>query len=164
MRLADVSIRRPVFAVMLIGALVTLGWVALDRVPLDLFPRIEFPVVTVTTVLEGATPQTVETEVTEVLEEEISNLAGLDQLLSQSSEGLSTIFVWFELEVDAEAAVQNVRDKVALARRHLPPEIEPPIVDRIDPDAAPILSVMIAGDRSVRELTRFAEDVVAKSR
>ncbi|MCZ7537618.1 MAG: efflux RND transporter permease subunit [Acidimicrobiia bacterium] len=160
MWLADVSIRRPVFAVMLIGALVTLGWVALDRVPLDLFPRIEFPVVTVTTVLEGATPQTVETEVTEVLEEEISNLAGLDHLLSQSSEGLSTIFVWFELEVDAEAAVQNVRDKVALARRHLPPEIEPPIVDRIDPDAAPILSVMIAGDRSVRELTHFAEDVV----
>jgi HAE1 family hydrophobic/amphiphilic exporter-1 len=114
----------------------------------------------VTTILEGATPETVETEVTEVLEEEISNLAGLDQLLSKSSEGLSTIFVWFELDVDAAVAVQNVRDKVALARRHLPPDTEPPVVDRIDPDASPILSVMVAGDRSVRELTRFAEDVV----
>ncbi|MFQ5515226.1 MAG: efflux RND transporter permease subunit [Myxococcota bacterium] len=160
MWLSDVSIRRPVMATMLIGGLLTLGWLSLGRVGVDLFPHVEFPVITVTTVLEGATPETVESEVTEVLEEEISNLSGLKELISASSEGLSQIFVWFELEVDADVAVQDVRDKVALARRHLPPEAEPPLIERVDPDAAPILSIMVAGDRPVRELTRFAEDVV----
>jgi len=160
MRLADLSIQRPVFAVILIGALVALGWISLQRVGVDLFPRVEFPIVTVTTVLEGATPETIETEVTEPLEEEISNLAGLDDLLSQSSESLSLVFAWFELDVDGDVAIQDVRDKVALARAQLPPDAEPPIIERIDPDAMPILSVMIAGDRSVRELTQFADDVV----
>jgi HAE1 family hydrophobic/amphiphilic exporter-1 len=159
-RLAELSLRRPVFAAMLNVALIGLGWVSLQRLGVDFFPKVEPPVVTVTTVLEGASPETVETEVTEVLEEEISNLGGLDSLVSKSSEGLSQVMASFEMGTPADVAAQDVRDKVALARRDLPPDIEPPLVERLDPDAQPILSVMIAGERPVGELTRFADDVV----
>ncbi len=160
MRIADLSIRRPVLAVMMIGGLVTLGWISLGRVGVDLFPRIEFPYVAVTTVLEGATPETIESEVSDVLEEQLNTISGIRELRSVSSEGISQVFLQFELEEDVDAKAQDVRDKVALARRDLPLDAEPPIVEKIDPDAAPILSVMVAGDLPVRELTRFAEDVV----
>jgi HAE1 family hydrophobic/amphiphilic exporter-1 len=160
MRLADVSIQRPVFATMLIAALVTLGWISAGRLGIDLFPKVEFPIVVVTTVLQGATPETVESEVTEILEEHVNTLGGLRDLLSMSSEGLSRVVVWFELEVDPDTAVQAVRDKVALARHQLPQDAEPPIVERVDPDAQPILAVMVAGELPRRELTRFADDVV----
>jgi HAE1 family hydrophobic/amphiphilic exporter-1 len=160
MWLSDVSIRRPVFAVMLIGALVTLGWISMGRIGVDLFPRVEFPMVSVTTVFEGATPETVESEITEVLESHVNTIAGIDTLNSESSEGLSQVFVRFKLEEDIDVKAQDVRDKVAVARRELPPEAEPSIVQKLDPDAVPILSVMVAGPYSVRELTRFADDVV----
>jgi HAE1 family hydrophobic/amphiphilic exporter-1 len=160
MWLSNVSIRRPVFAAMLIGALVTLGWISIGRLGVDLFPRVEFPVVTVTTVLEGATPQTVESEITEVLEAHINTISGIDILNSESSEGLSQIFVRFELEENVDIKAQDVREKVALARRELPIDAEPPIVEKLDPDAAPIVSVMVAGPLSQREITRFADDVV----
>ncbi len=160
MWLSEISVRRPVFAVMLIGSLTGLGWVSLGRLGVDFFPRMAQPVVTVTTVIEGASPETMETEVTEILEEEISNLAGLDSLISKSSEGVSQVLASFDLEVDAEIAAQDVRDKVALARRELPADVEPPMVEKLDPDALPIFSIMVAGNRSVRELTRYADDVV----
>ncbi|MDH3656415.1 MAG: efflux RND transporter permease subunit, partial [Myxococcales bacterium] len=160
MWISDVSVRRPVFAVMLCGALVALGWISLGRVGVDFFPRVEYPLVTVTTILEGATPGTIETEVTEVLEEEISNLASLDDLSSTSSEGLSVVIARFALEMNPETAVQKVRAKIELARRNLPPDTEPPVVEMVDPDSQPIMSVMIAGDLPIRDLTDFAKDGV----
>ena len=160
MWLSNLSISRPVFAAMLIGALVSLGIISIGRLGVDLFPRVEFPVVTVTTVLEGATPPTVETEVTEVLEAHINTIAGIDILNSESSEGLSQIFVRFELEENIDIKAQDVREKVALARRELPLDAEPPIIEKMDPDAAPIVSVMVAGPLSRREITRFADDIV----
>ena len=123
MRISDTSIRRPVFAVMLIGALVTLGLISLGRLGIDLFPRVEFPYVAVTTVLEGATPKTVETEVSDVIEEHVNTISGIKTLKSVSSEGLSQVFVQFELEEDVDVKTQDVRDKVALARRELPNRI-----------------------------------------
>lgn len=160
MWLAEASVRRPVFAWMLMAAIVTLGWISLGRLGVDLFPNVQFPVVTVTTVLPGAGPETIETEVTEIVEENVNTVSGIRSLLSVSAEGVSQVFVWFELEVDPDAATQAVRDKVALARGDLPRDAEPPIVDRLDPDATPILAVMVAGDQPVGALTRFAEDVV----
>lgn len=160
MWIADVSIRRPVFVVMMIGALATLGWISLGRLGIDLFPRVEFPYMTVTTVLEGATPETIENEVTDVIEENVNTIAGIKTLTSVSSEGLSQVFIEFELQEDVDIVAQDVREKVALARRDLPIDAEPPIVEKIDPDAAPILSVMVSGDVPIRDLTRFADDVV----
>jgi HAE1 family hydrophobic/amphiphilic exporter-1 len=160
MWLAEVSIRRPVFAWMLMAAIVTLGWIALGRLGVDLFPNVQFPVITVTTVLQGAGPETIESEITEIVEEHVNAVAGIHNLMSISSEGVSQVFVWFELEVDPDVAAQAVRDKVAVARQELPFDAETPLVDKLDPDATPILAVMIAGDQPVGELTRFADDVV----
>lgn len=160
MRIADISIRRPVFAVMLIGSLVGLGIISFGRLGVDLFPRTEFPFVAVTTMLEGASPETIETEVSDVLEEYINTLGGTEELRSVSSEGLSQVFVQFELEEDADIKAQEVRDKVARARAELPIDSEPPIVEKLDPDAAPILSVMVSGNLPIRDLTRFAKSVV----
>ncbi len=136
MKLADVSIRRPVFAVMLVGSLVVLGLVSIPRLGLDLFPRVEFPIVTVSTVLEGASPETMEREVSQVLEESINTIEGVRTLSSQSSEALSLVFVEFELEYDIQEKAQAVRDRVAAVRGGLPRDIRPPVVERVDPDAA----------------------------
>jgi HAE1 family hydrophobic/amphiphilic exporter-1 len=157
MRLPDVCIRRPVFAVMLIGGLVVLGLVSIPRLGIDLFPRVEFPVVTVTTVLDGASPETIEREVSQVLEESINTIEGISSLRSASSDSLSLIFVEFELEYDVQDRAQEVRDKVAAVRGELPRDIEPPVVGRVDPDAQPILAVMLAGPHSIREITEVAD-------
>ncbi len=160
MRIADISIQRPVLAVMLIGALVALGLISIGRIGVDLFPRVEFPYLAVTTVLEGATPRAVETEVTDVIEEYINTISGIKTLKSISSEGLSQVFIQFELEESVDIKAQDVRDQVALALGEIPTEAESPIVEKIDPDASPILSVLIGGELPVAELTEYAEDVV----
>jgi len=157
---ADVSIRRPVLAVMVVGGLIALGAVSLPRLGVDLFPRVEFPFVAVTTVLEGATPETIETEVTDVLEEHLNTISGIHVMRSVSSEGVSQVFLQFELAEDVETKAQDVRDKVALARRDLPLDAEPPLIEKVDPDADPILSVMVAGEVPLREVTAYADDVV----
>jgi HAE1 family hydrophobic/amphiphilic exporter-1 len=160
MRIADFSIRRPVFAFMLIGALVVLGLVSLGRLGTDLFPRIEFPFMAVTTLLEGATPETVESEVSDPIEEQVNTIGGIDELRSISSEGVSQLFVQFGLEEDSDQRAQDVRDKVARARGDLPLDAQPSVVERVDPDAAPILSIMVSGPLPVRDLTRFAKYTV----
>jgi HAE1 family hydrophobic/amphiphilic exporter-1 len=159
-RIADLCIRRPVLATMWIGSLTALGALSLPRVGVDLMPKIEFPFVAVTTLLPGATPETVESEVTDPIEEEINTISGIDTLRSASSEGLSQVFVQFELEENVEEKAQDVRDKVARARADLPIDAEPPVVEKVDPSAAPILSVMISGPLSIRELTGYADHVV----
>ena len=116
MRIADVSIRRPVLAVMIIGSLVSLGWLSLDQIGVDLFPKVEFPYVAITTALPGASPEAVETAVSDVIEEYVNRISGIKELKSVSSEGLSQVFVQFELEEDVDVKAQDVRDKVALAR------------------------------------------------
>ena len=160
MLIADISIRRPVFAVMLIGALVTLGWISLGRLGVDLFPKVEFPYVAVTTVLPGAAPDAIETEISDVIEEYVNRISGINELRSVSSEGLSQVFIQFELEEEVNIKAQDVRDKVALAQRDLPQEAEAPIIEKIDPASAPILSVLIGGELPIRDLTIYAEDVV----
>ncbi len=157
MKLADTCIRRPVFAIMLIGGLVVLGIVSIPRLGIDLFPRVEFPLITVTTVLEGAAPETMEREVTQILEESINTIEGIRSLRSASSDSLSLLFVEFELEYDIQEKAQEVRDKVAAVRAELPRDLEPPVVDRVDPDASPILAIMVAGPDSIRSLSEFAD-------
>ncbi len=160
MWIADVCIRRPVLATMLVGSLTALGAISLPRIGVDLMPRVDVPFVAVSAVLPGATPETIETEVTEKLEEEVNTISGIETLRSVSAEGLSQVFVEFELEEDIDQKAQDVRDKVARARAELPLDVEPPIVEKVDPSAAPILSVMVSGALPIRALTEFADDVV----
>ena len=160
MSLADVSIRRPVFAVMLIGALVVLGLVSLPRIDRRLFPEAELPAVTVTTRLAGAAPETIEREVSQPLEESINTIDGIETLYSTSSEGLSQVLVWFEIGADPFQKAQDVRDKVARAVAGLPRDTDPPVVERFDPDSAAILSILFAGPRPIRSLTEVVDKKV----
>jgi HAE1 family hydrophobic/amphiphilic exporter-1 len=155
--LSDVSIRRPVFAAMLILGLVVLGLVSLDRLEMQLDPDIEFPFAAVTTELRGASPETVEREVTDVLEEQINAIEGIRTLESASSQGLSRIGVEFGLDYDIDLKVQEVRDKVALARPLLPLDVEDPVVGKFDLNAISIMNIVLGGAVSLRELSDFAE-------
>jgi HAE1 family hydrophobic/amphiphilic exporter-1 len=116
---------------MLIGALVALGFVSLGRLGTDLFPRIEFPFMAVTTLLEGATPETIESEISDPIEEQLNTIGGVEELRSVSSEGISQVFVQFALEEDADQRAQDARDKVARARRPAA-DAQPSIVEKVD--------------------------------
>jgi len=160
--LSDVSIRRPVFAAMLIGALVVLGMVSVTRLEMQLDPDIEFPFATVSTLLPGASPETVEKEVTDVLEEHINAIEGVRSLRSSSTQGLSRIGVEFSIGYDIDAKVQEVRDRVALARPALPEDVEEPVVGKFDLNAIPVMNVVLGGPLSLRELSDLAEHEVVE--
>ncbi|MDY7031802.1 MAG: efflux RND transporter permease subunit [Thermodesulfobacteriota bacterium] len=157
MFLSNVSIGRPVFTTMVILGLVLFGLISYTRMGVDLFPEIDFPIVAVTTTLEGANAEVMDTDVTDVLEEEINTIEGIDILTSVSSEGVSQITVQFLLEKDIDIAAQDVREKVALARRNLPKEIDPPIVNKFDVASNPIMWISVFGDKPYREIADFAK-------
>ena len=160
MRLADVSIRRPVFAVMLIAAMVVFGGLAYPRIGVDLFPNVEFPVVTITVVYPGADPETMESKVSDPIEEKINTLSGIKILRSVNLESVAQVIVQFELEVPFDEAVQDIRDKMSEVARDLPPGIDPPTISRFDVGAAPIMAVAVSGPLGPRELTELADKVV----
>lgn len=157
--LARLCVRRPVFASVLIIALVVVGGVGYTRLAVDRFPRIDFPIVAVITRLPGAAPEEVETEVTDKIEESINTIAGIDDLQSVSAEGISQVFVTFVLEKNVDVAAQEVRDKVNRVLADLPRDIDQPIVEKLDPDATPVLSIALSGTRTLRETTEFADKV-----
>ena len=160
--LARLCVRRPVFASVLIIALVVVGWVGYTRLGVDRYPKVDFPTVAVITRLPGAAPEEVETEVTDKIEESINTIAGIDDLQSVSSEGISQIFVTFILEKNVDVAAQEVRDKVNRVLADLPRDIDQPIVEKLDPDATPVLSIALSGARTLRETTEFADKVLRR--
>lgn len=162
MKIAQVSIARPVLATMLTLALVVFGMTAYRTMGVDLFPDVDFPIVSISVVYEGADPETVETEVTDIIEEAVNTIAGIKTLRSESSEGFAQIFIEFELEEDVDVVSQDVRDKVSRVRADLPREIEAPIVEKFDPDAAPIMAVVLAAPVAVGELSEYADEVVKR--
>jgi HAE1 family hydrophobic/amphiphilic exporter-1 len=158
--LATLSIKRPVVAVMMIAALVVFGAVSYPRVGVDLFPNVEFPVVTVLVVFPGSDPETMESKVADPIEEEVNALGGIRQLRSVNLEGVTQIIAMFELEVDADQAVQDIRDRVARIEGDLPEGIEPPVVQKMDIGAAPVVTLALAGDMPIQDLTRLADKTV----
>ncbi len=160
MLLAEVSIRRSIFATMLIAALMVFGLFSLPRIGVELFPSVEFPVVTATVVYPGADPETMETKVADPIEEALQSLSGVKRMTSRNLEAVSQIVLQFELEVDGDQALQDVRDKIAAIERNLPQGIDPPVVQKLDVGAAPVLSVALASDLPLAELTRIAKDEV----
>jgi hydrophobic/amphiphilic exporter-1 (mainly G- bacteria), HAE1 family len=159
-KLAEVSIRRPVFAIMLIASLVVFGLVSYPRIGVDLFPNVEFPFVTVTVTYPGADPASMESKVADPLEDALNTMSGIKVLKSVSLESVAQVLIQFELEVNVDTAVQDVRDRVSGALNKLPTGIDPPVVQKFDVGAAPVMSVALSGNLPVRELTRLAEDVV----
>ncbi|HVO12846.1 MAG TPA: efflux RND transporter permease subunit [Vicinamibacteria bacterium] len=161
-RLAEICVRRPVFTWVLVLSLVVLGLFAYERLGVDRFPKIDLPYVTVSTVLVGAAPEEIETEVTDKVEEAVNTISGIDQLISVSAEGVSQVVIGFELEKNADVAAQEVRDRVNSVLRQLPRDAEPPVIEKIDPDAAPVLSLAVAADAPIRDVTEFSDKVLRR--
>lgn len=155
-----VFITRPVFTTMLIMAVVVFGIFAYPKIGVDQFPDIDFPVVTVTTILPGADPESVERDVSDPLEEAINTISGLETLKSVNVESVSQIIVMFDLDKPVDVAAQEVRDKVQATLHLLPDNIDQPIVDKFDIGAAPVITLALSGPMPIEELTRIADDVL----
>jgi HAE1 family hydrophobic/amphiphilic exporter-1 len=160
--LAALSVRRPVFATVLILSLTVIGVFAFTLLGVDRFPKIDIPTVVVTTVQPGAAPEQIETEVTDKIEEAVNTISGIDELRSTSSEGVSIVMIGFLLDKDTDVAAQEVRDKINAALPTLPKTIQQPRVDRFDPDAAPVLSIALTANKPVREVTEYADKVLRR--
>ncbi|MCB9529480.1 MAG: efflux RND transporter permease subunit [Myxococcales bacterium] len=157
MKLADVSIRRPVFATMMIGAIVVFGVVLYGRLNVDLYPEVNFPIVTVTTLYPGADPETMESQVADPIEEALNSLGGIRSLRSVSLESVAQVFIEFDLDVDPADATQEVRDRLGTVT--LPDGIEElPRVQKLDLGAAPVLQLAVSGTTDIADLTRYIED------
>ena len=157
--LARLCVRRPVFASVLILALAVVGVVGYTRLGTDRFPKVDFPTISILARLDGAAPEEVETEITDKIEEAVNTIAGIDELQSTSAEGIAQILVTFVLEKNVDVAAQEVRDKVNRVLADLPKGIDPPVVEKLDPDATPVLNVALSGKRTLRETTEFADKV-----
>ena len=160
MILADISVRRPVFAAMVIAALVVFGVLSYPAIGVDLFPNVDFPVVTATVVYPGADPETMETKVAEPIEEAVQSIGGIESLTSINQESVTQVIVQFSLDVEADRALQEMRDKISAIERDLPSGADPPLVQKFDIGAAPILSVAVSGSVPPAALTKIAEDKV----
>jgi hydrophobe/amphiphile efflux-1 (HAE1) family protein len=162
MKLSDISIQRPVFATMMIMALIVLGLFSYIKLNIDQYPDVDIPYVTITGVLPGAGPEQIETDVTKKIEDAVNTIGGIDHIQSISQEGVSIIIIQFKLEVDGKQAAQEVREKIAAIRSDLPDDFEDPVVQRIDPASRPIFDLTVAGNRSEKEITTFTKNVIKK--
>ncbi len=160
--LAAISVKRPVFASVLILSLTIVGAFAFTQLGLDRFPKVDFPTVVVTTRLPGAAPEEVETEITDKIEEAVNTISAIDELRSTSSEGVSQVVISFLLEKDADIAAQEVRDRVNRVLPLLPKTIQQPTVEKFDPDAAPVLTLAVSAKKPVRDITEYADKTLRR--
>ncbi|MDQ3684576.1 MAG: efflux RND transporter permease subunit [Acidobacteriota bacterium] len=159
-KLAEICILRPVFAAMIILSLVVVGASSYFNLGVDRFPSVDLPTVAVRTSLPGASPEEVESEVSRRIEEVVNTVEGIEQLRSISGQSTSIIIATFSLDRDIESAAQDVRDRVATVVRELPEDALPPVVQKFDNDSAPVITIALSSDRSLRELTEFADKIV----
>lgn len=160
MNLPKLSIERPVFITSVLLVILVLGVFAFNKLPVDLFPDVTFPIVTVSTPYPGAGPKEVETLVSKPLEEELGTISGVKTIRSTNREGISVVVAEFTLETDVKYAEQQVRDKVSSARRKLPDDIEEPAIRRIDPADQPILMVTLSAELPMAQHYDLANEVV----
>jgi len=145
---------------MVILGLVILGVVSYPRIGVDLFPKVEFPIVNISTTLKGASPEVVDIDLTDKVEEAVNTINGVKTITSTSTEGRSTVIVEFNLERDIDLAVQDVREKIAAIRNRLPEDIDEPVIEKVDPDANPVIWIALTGERSIRELSTYADEIL----
>jgi HAE1 family hydrophobic/amphiphilic exporter-1 len=161
--LSGVAVRRPVFTAMMMFGLIVLGIFGFRRLPIDEFPDVDIPIVAVQTVYPGASPETIEREVTRRLEEAFNTVEGVDRITSNSLEGVSSILVEFDLGRNGDLASQDIRARIDQVRRELPQDIEAPVVLKFDPAAQPILSLALSsGTLTVPELTTLADETIRR--
>ena len=163
MWLTRVSINNPVFAAMIMLALMVIGLLATFRMKVEEFPNIEFPFVVVNTVYSGASPEVIETDITKKIEDQVNTIAGVKEVTSVTQQGLSQVIVQFDLNIPSDVAAQNVRDKLALVTPTFRDEVTTPIVAQYNPADAPVVSVTFRSDNmSLRELSTYLDNTVKK--
>lgn len=155
--LAEICIRRPVFAVMLILALVVAGIASYMQLGVDRFPKMDLAMVSVSTTYRRAAPEEVETEVTQILEDSVATVAGIEELRSVSREGQSLVLVTFNVNRDVDAALQDVRDAVSAVLNRLPENVDPPVIRKRDTESSPVMTLAVSGPHDARELYTLAE-------
>ncbi|HEY4220280.1 MAG TPA: efflux RND transporter permease subunit, partial [Myxococcota bacterium] len=160
--LAEICVRRPVFAAVLSIMIIVIGLAAYEQLGVDQFPKIDLPVVTVTTRLPGSGAEDVETEISDKIEAAVNTISGLDELRSSSSEGVSVVVASFLLEKNADVAAQEVRDRVNSVLADLPKNIDQPVVTKLDPDAQPIFYIAMHSEKSQRDTTEYADKVLRR--
>ena len=161
--LAEICVRRPVFASVLSLVILVVGGVFYTKLGVDQFPKIDMPAVIVITRLPGSSPQDVEREITDKIEGAVNTISSIDELRSESAEGASRVIILFKIEKDIDVATQEVRDRIATIMVDLPKGIESPIVSKIDPDATPVLYVALrAPGKPARDITDLADRVVRR--
>src|SRR5512145_690877 len=160
--LAQICVRRPIFATVLMLVIVVIGVVGFGKLGVDEFPSADFPYVTVTTRYEGAAPEEIETDVTDKIEGAVNTISGIETLSSSSYEGVSVVLIGFDLDKDPDVAAQEVRDKVDSVLADLPKGIDKPSIGKVDPDAAPIMYIAIRSNGTILEATEFAEKKVRR--
>jgi HAE1 family hydrophobic/amphiphilic exporter-1 len=157
-KLAEICIRRPVFAAMIVLSLVVVGAASYFKLGVDRFPSVDLPTVSVRTGLPGGSPEEVESLVTQPIEDVVNTVDGIDELRSISSQGQSFVIATFKLNRDLETAAQDVRDRVTTLGRRLPEDATPPVVQKFDNDSTPVLTIALSGNRSIRELTELGDN------
>src|SRR3989338_5236064 len=162
MSLYEICVKRPVFTTMLIMSLVVLGIASYRELGIDLFPKVDLPTVTITTRLEGASPEEIENQITKRVEEVVNTINGIDELRSTTIEGQSQVYATFTLEKDINVAANEVREKVSGIVSQLPSGTDSPIIEKFDPDASPVMAIVVSGKRSAREVTEIADKKIKR--
>ncbi|MDQ6951369.1 MAG: efflux RND transporter permease subunit [Mariprofundales bacterium] len=162
MNLAAISIKRHVLAWMMSGLLVLFGIVSYQRIGVDRFPNVDFPMISITTVDTGADPDVIDASITSVIEEKVNAISAIDHVISSSSPGVSVVTVQFLLKKDIDVAFNEVQAKVNQVLRQLPKGIDPPIVGKVQVGSAPILLLALTGDRTLQQLNQYARNVIKK--
>jgi len=159
----EVFVRRPVFTTMVIATMVVLGLASFVQLGVDIFPKVDLPTITITTLLPGASPEEIESQITKPIEEVVNTISGLDELRSSTIEGQSQVFATFVLERNVQEAANDVREKVGTVLSRLPAGTESPIVEKVDPDSAPVMALVVSGQRSAREITEIADKRIKRA-
>ena len=156
-KLAELCVKRPVFATMLIVALMVVGGFSFFTLGVDLFPKIDLPTVSVSVSNPGASAEEVETDITKRVEDAVNTISGIDSINSTSVEGASTVVITFDLDKNGDVGAQEIRDKVNLIVNDLPDTAKAPVVQKFDPDATPIMQIALSSPRPLREVTEIAD-------
>ena len=160
--LAEICVRRPVFATVIILALSVIGFFGYTKLGVDRFPKVDFPIVTVVLRQDGASPEEIETEVVDKVEEAVNTVSGIDQLQSTSYEGVAVVSITFQLEKDVNVAAQEVRDKVNGILNDLPTDLKPPTIDKVDTDASAIIEYALSSPGNIRDTTEYADKTLRR--
>ncbi|MFC1695363.1 efflux RND transporter permease subunit, partial [Pseudomonadota bacterium] len=162
MSLPEFAIKRHVFAYMLSGVLLLFGVISFDRIGVDRFPEIEFPMISIRTILPGASPEIIDSSVTNLVETSVNSVPGIEHIQSTSAPGVSVIVVRFGLDKKIDVAFNEVQAKVNQILPELPKQTDPPVVAKVEFGSLPILWLALSGDRTLQQLNQYARNIIKK--